>query len=320
MLHKVTAVGHSWKLVTAALIVCLAMSCQTQISQAQGRPISFDVASVRQNIAGEGAGGSDTPHVNFPIGSDDAFYDTGGVFSATNLPLVSFLIFAYKINTNNRQALLDSLPEWAKTEHYNIEARTDLKGVTKDQLRSMMGSLLVERFGLAIHEEERVVPVFTAVLERPNALGPQLRIHPSDANCPPDAPNPSVTSRQVISISVDAKGFPSVCGRFANSMKSSTAHHRRIGGGRLNMAKIVNSFSGVGVLGKPVIDRTGLTGEYDFVVDFLPDPGPEAPIDIDVEGPNFVEAVRKQLGIKLVSDKAPVAFVFVDHVNRPSPN
>jgi uncharacterized protein (TIGR03435 family) len=319
MLHKATASGQSWKLVGAALIVCLATSRQTQVLQAQGRSMSFDVASIRQNIAGEGAGGSDTPHANFPIGSDDAFYDTGGVFSATNLPLVSFLIFAYKINTNNRQALLDSLPEWAKTEHYNIEARTDLKGVTKDQMRSMMGSLLMERFGLSIHKEERVVPVFAAVLEHPNALGPQLRVHPSNANCPPDAPNPTATSRQVSSIPTDA-GFPSVCGRFANSLTSSIAHHRRVGGGRLSMAKIVNSFSGVGVLGKPAIDRTGLTGEYDFVVDFLPNPGPEAPIDIDVEGPNFVEAVRKQLGIKLVSDKAPVAFVFVDHINRPSPN
>ena len=83
----------------------------------QAAKLAFDVASVRENLSGVSAEGINRPHVNFPIGSDNAFYDTGGVFSATNLPLISYLIFAYKITNNNRQTLVESSPAWVLSEH-----------------------------------------------------------------------------------------------------------------------------------------------------------------------------------------------------------
>ncbi len=81
------------------------------------------------------------------------------------IPLISFLFFAYKIDTNNRQVLIDSLPDWAKAEQYDIEARTDSQGVTKE----MMQSLLIERFGLSAREEERTIKVYKAVLSHPRS-------------------------------------------------------------------------------------------------------------------------------------------------------
>ena len=67
------------------------------------------------------------------MGSDDAFYNTGGVFSATNLPMFSYLIFDDKINNNNnREALMKFVPDWVKADRYDIEARTNLQTVSKD--------------------------------------------------------------------------------------------------------------------------------------------------------------------------------------------
>ena len=85
------------------------------------------------------------------------------------------------------------------------------------------------------------------------------------------------------------------------------------------MAKIVSSFTGVGNLNKPVVDRTGLMGEYDFILDFLPESRGVSAFT-NAEGPTFVEAVRKQLGIRLVAGRAPVTFVIVDHIERSTPN
>lgn len=287
----------------------------------QDAKLTFDVASVRQNIAGEDAQGPNSPHVNFPIGSDDAYYDTHGVFSATNLPLISYLIFAFKITNNNRQALLDSVPEWVKSDHYNIEARTDLVNVSKDQMRVMMQALLRERFNLAEHRETRIVKVYAAVLNVPDCLGPKLRSHSNSAQCPEETPTPSPASDpSKPQFGFDPLGFPEVCGRFVNSIKSEIPYHRKFGGGRLSISTIVASFAGVGGLDRPVIDRTGLSGQFDFVLDFLPDPPPGRQAPSDSEGPDFIGALKAQLGLKLVADKEPMDFILVDRIEKPTPN
>jgi uncharacterized protein (TIGR03435 family) len=275
---------------------------------------SFDVASIRENKSGFDATGANKPHSNFPIGSDDSYSATGGEFSATNLPLISYIIFAYKITTNNRDALVASVPDWVMNDGFNIEARTDVKGVTKDQMRLMMRSLLAERFGLAIHHEEREVPVFAATLDHPGKPGPQLRKHLANADCP------QTTTASYSSPATDAAGFPVICNGFANSMHPDAPYHRKVGGGDLTIAAIVSGFSGIGHLGRPAVDQTGLTGGYDFFLDWLPDPPLGKELPADASGPSFVEALKNQLGIKLVRQNSTIDFVVVDRVERPSPN
>lgn len=276
---------------------------------------AFDVASVRQNLAGEDTQGPDKPRVNFPIGSDDAFYNTRGVFSAINLPLTSYLIFAFKINNNNRQALMDSAPDWVKSEHYNIEARTDLPNVTKDRMRAMMQTLLRDRFHLAIRRETEDVRVFAATLSQAGKTGPRLRQHSSDAICP-EQNAASGTAKPAF----DADGFPNVCGRFVNFIQPTIPAHRRFGGGNLPLPTILASFAALANLSHPVVDRTGLTGKFDYTLEYLPDPEPGKESPADAEGPTFIEAVRSQLGLKLVADKAPIEFIRIDHIEHPTPN
>jgi uncharacterized protein (TIGR03435 family) len=81
--------------------------------------------------------------------------------------------------------------------------------------------------------------------------------------------------------------------------------------------------------GRPVVDKTGLTGQYDFDVKWSPDPGqgtgplggppPGAPIpQVDPDAPNLYTAVQEQLGLKLENARGPVDVVVVDRFERPS--
>jgi uncharacterized protein (TIGR03435 family) len=81
------------------------------------------------------------------------------------------------------------------------------------------------------------------------------------------------------------------------------------------------------VMDRPVIDQTGLEGDYDFTLAYTmelpPDLSPDAKINgqpIDTSGPSIFQAVRQQLGLALDARKAPVRVMAVDHVEKPSGN
>jgi uncharacterized protein (TIGR03435 family) len=75
-------------------------------------------------------------------------------------------------------------------------------------------------------------------------------------------------------------------------------------------------------LGRTVIDRTGLTGKYDFVLKWTPDTAYHVESDNDgpPDGPSLFTAVQEQLGLRLESAKAPVEFLVIDHVEKPDAN
>jgi uncharacterized protein (TIGR03435 family) len=282
--------------------------------------LEFDVASIRQNKSGPPENGGDQPTVNIPNGPEDTFRNTGGVYSAVNMPLNSFIAFAYKVTTSQRAAFRASLPDWALTEGFNIEARTDNHTVTKDQMRLMMRSLLADRFKLVVHYETRQVPVFAVVLARPGTLGPYLRQHPAGEPCTKIAPPLGKQSPDAPPLPprTMADGFPLICGAF-DRMEPTAPGLRREGSRDMPMAMMVTAFSGLGNLGRPAVDQTGLTGNFDWVIEFLQEmPGEDS--HPDLSGPLFQEALKNQLGLKLVPQKAPVDFLIVDHIEHPSQN
>ncbi|HYK62189.1 MAG TPA: TIGR03435 family protein, partial [Bryobacteraceae bacterium] len=82
------------------------------------------------------------------------------------------------------------------------------------------------------------------------------------------------------------------------------------------------------VLDKPVVDQTGLTEKYDFMLKFTPEPGqmmglggapPQPPDNADAP-PEIFTAIQQQLGLKLESTKAPADVIVIDHIDRPSEN
>jgi uncharacterized protein (TIGR03435 family) len=286
------------------------------LSNAQSQPerLAFDVASIKQNKSGAPPSG-DMLRSNVPLDSGDFFVPTGGFFRATNQSLFQYVIFAYRIIGNQMQYLLPQLPGWVTADRFDIEARV-AGNPSKDQLRLMMRSLLADRFKLAIHNETRQVPVFAMVLLKPGKTGPQLQPHSDESSC--------ATPPVGLDSSTIAGGmFPATCGSIYIAMPPSAPGLRHSGARRVTIGLIANLLNGIGNLGRPVLDQTGLSGTFDFSLEWTPEasgplsPGVDSP---DPSGATFLQALRDQLGLKLESTKGPVEILVVDHVERPSEN
>ncbi len=81
---------------------------------------------------------------------------------------------------------------------------------------------------------------------------------------------------------------------------------------------------GIGSVDRPMVDRTGLDGRYDFTIEFAPEPNsgalPASDAAADLPAPTFLQALRDQLGLKLESVKADIRILVIDHIERPSGN
>jgi uncharacterized protein (TIGR03435 family) len=274
---------------------------------------AFEVASVKPSNPGSQ---SDS---NFPLGPGDVYVPNGGYFSATGFPLVTYIFFAYKVAGNQAQSLLPQLPNWATTERFDIQARAE-GNPGKDQMRLMMRALLAERFKLATHNETREAPVFAFVLAKKGTTGPQLQPHSDDGGCPINA---SAGAQPQTPPRTRAGELPALCnGIFP--MPASEPGRLRFDGRNVTIGFIADTFSAGTNLGHPMVDQTGLTGKFDFILEWMPErrspapPGAETPAD--PTGPSFEQALRDQLGIKLQAQKSPMAILVVDHVERPSAN
>jgi uncharacterized protein (TIGR03435 family) len=167
----------------------------------------------------------------------------------------------------------------------------------------MMRSLLAERFQLKVHFETQQASLYELTLVKPGKLGPKLRPHAEGPPC--DVPS--------------TEAFPRVCDVQSLIRKGSI----NLGGSRnTTMSLIAASLSGLGQLGRPVVDQTGLTGRFDYTLEWIPETNtqPNAEIPADPQGLVFLDALREQLGLKLQSAKGPVQVLVIDHVERPSEN
>lgn len=254
-----------------------------------------------------------------PLGPGDAYNSTGGVLRAANFPLLTYVEFAYRMSDYQVRAFEAEVPAWVAQDRFNIEARTDKKTVTKDEFRLMMRSLLAERFHLTLHFEAREVPVFALVPVRPGATGAKLRPHPAGTDCPksygPARDSSGVTGPEPPE--TVPEGFPTVCGAIVG-VPATALDRYSFGARNLELSRIASALSSWGNLGRPVLDRTGLRGGYDFVLEYTPDPPPANAADSG--GPTFREALRQQLGLKLESQKSPVDFPVLDHVEHLTEN
>ena len=278
--------------------------------------MEFDVASVKRDTA---APSQQTVSTNIPLGPMDMYSPTGGLLSAKNFPVLQYMIFAYKVTPGQYQAVLSQLPKWAASDRYDIEARAQ-GNPTKDQFRLMMQALLADRFKLAIHYETKEASILALVLDKPGKMGAGLQLHPIDSPCstapPPISANPNAAPPTV------AGGFPESCGSLAGWIVGGRL---RIGGRNIPMqmaaSAFVNPTFGVD---RPVIDKTGISGTVDFVMEFTPTfNGPLPPgstFQPDPDGPTFMGALKQQLGLKLESQTGPVDTLVIDHIEQPSEN
>jgi uncharacterized protein (TIGR03435 family) len=278
---------------------------------AAGSKMAFEVASIKLDP------GQFRPP-NFPLDPGDAYRPVGGRFTA-DFPLLTYITFAYKasLTADQRQQMLAHLPDWIANDRYDIQARAE-GNPTKDQMRLMMQSLLAERFKLAVHFETQVSPVLAMVLAKPGKTGPKLRPHSEGVAgvAPPATNDPIAPPARAADV------FPPICDAYM--MTGSGNGLLRAGSRNTTLALLAGALPGLGRLDRPVVDQTGLTGRFDFSLDWAQEPnrppGPNGDPPPDLPGPTFLEAFREQLGLKLESTKAPLQILVIDHVERPTEN
>jgi uncharacterized protein (TIGR03435 family) len=247
---------------------------------------------------------------------------TGGRLSAS-FTLWTYISFAYKLTASRQQerAVLARLPKWFDTDVYQIEARA-AGNPTKDQMRLMMQSLLAQRFKLAVHFESPVVPVLALTLAKPGRMGPKLRPHAEGPPCG----EYSLTGIPTPVLPKPGDIFPVDCGTQESSRGPTGGH--LIGSRDATMETLADTIysygSMAGEVDKPVVDQTGLKGTYDFSFEYGgPNDSfarPASAQSQESQGASFVTALREQLGLKLVSSKAPVRMIVIDRIEKPLEN
>ena len=277
-------------------------------------PLAFDVAAIRKSNQETAATHEAS---NVPLGPGNVYSSTGGRFSASDFPLLNYITFAYRMTDAQLEAFRSQIPDWVRTTRFNIEARTDKSDVTKDQLRLMMRALLADRFHLAVHSEARSKSVYNLLLVKPGTTGPKLFPHVPGSDCPSTLPLSTSASEIPRSETVDG-GYPTTCGAIL-LLPSTAAGNVTIGGRDVRLPLLASSLTGWGDLGRPVVDQTGLAASYDFVLTYLPQQGSDAP-SANLEGPDFRQALRQQLGLRLESARADVQILILDHIDHVTGN
>jgi len=269
-----------------------------------GGKMAFEVASIKPcKGAYDPSNASLTPW--------DDYAPASGHFRA-DASLVTYIEFAYKLWPNDPQSReFVHLPKWVASDPYRIEAQAATANPTKDQMRLMVQSLLADRFQLAAHFEAREIPVFALKLAKAGKLGPRLVSHSEGPPC--DKPGPSPGD--------GLPGFP--CYSLMAFDKPGTKLIL-MGSRDVTVDALAGTFSELRefAMGRTVIDETGLTGRFDFTLEWEPErrapAATDSPVPSAPSGPTAIEALRDQLGLKLEPAKATLPILVIDRVEKPS--
>lgn len=277
-----------------------------------GGTMAFEVAAIHLAEAGTFVPPS------FELGIEGTTIPSGGRFFAS-FALEDYIEFAYKVmpTPEQREAMHAALPRWARDHYFVIQAQAP-GSPTKDQMRLMMQALLADRFHLRVHFEARTERVLALVLVRQGQPGPRIRPHSQGLPCdtkwmpPLDRTAPTVPPGGFVPKCGSFDGLDGPNGTFLAGARNAT------------LEQFADYLPNMDDLGRPVVDQTGLSGRFDFTLQWVPErkrpPENGAGTTLEITGPTMVEALREQLGMKLQPARAPIQILVIDHVEPPSPN
>jgi uncharacterized protein (TIGR03435 family) len=264
------------------------IGAQPQVKSAGAKVPAFDVASIRPS----------KPDSDIPI-----IRPTRNGVRIRACTLRMLITSAYGLHRFGDHPIVGA-PKWADSDRYDIEAKmteSDANAFGKlsvsqqeQRLDDMLQALLADRFKLAIHKKPIDIPVYDLVIAK---NGSKLKEGKPDQELPNGAIH--MTRGQII-----AEGIH--IGRLADVLGS---HVQR-----------------------GVIDKTGLTGTYTFTLKWQAEEGAgsvlqgtrDRPQDLmpqdDSSQPSIFTALQEQLGLRLITGKAPGEALVVDHAEKPSPN
>jgi uncharacterized protein (TIGR03435 family) len=246
-----------------------------------------------------------------------------GRFSVSGFTLSALIAEAYNIP----EYRISGGPVWAEAERFDIAANAP-EDATRDHLRGMLQALLRDRFSLVTHREIREGRVYELVLANGDGrLGPRLTRPDGTADCERivaarrAAFEDALRTRGVASVVEGGFDFGEgpACEQnsFTRELSGGVVAYSWISG-RRPMAHLVEYLSEH--VDRPVLDRTGLMGEFDFRLEFVQRPAFDTDTPAVSGGPELFPALQEQLGLTLNSGRGPVEVLVIDEVARPDPN
>ncbi len=312
--------------VCLGLLVATAGMAQT----AGGGALEFEVASIKPFVQQAPEAGRKMAFggVRGGPGSDDP-----GHVTANGITLKSLLMRAYNVKSYQVTG-----PGWIDTERYSISAKVPA-GATKEQVLVMWQTLLAQRFQVKFHRETKELSIFEVVVAKG---GPKLKESAPEPEVPKDQPaKPADTPNLSRRMSMGADGCPQAQGGRGGTMMMMMPGRFRMCATNCTIEMLVNFLTGQ--VSRPIFDKTGLTGKYDFRLEFAPDgnnnmgmmpipgggamagaasggpppdggggAGPMGPPQNQEPAPPIGTAFQNQLGLKLEPKKAPVEILIID--------
>jgi uncharacterized protein (TIGR03435 family) len=202
----------------------------------------------------------------------------GGRIVALKVTLNNLIQEGYGVK--NYQIVAD--PGWARSEYYNIEAKiAGDRPVTYQEVRPAIQSLLADRFQLKLHHDTRNVPAYALV---PAKNGPKLKPSAPDAVSKTTLPGAQAPTKKAMSPKITMTRLALILGSYA---------------------------------GRPVVDMTGIEGNFDVTVEWAADDGVP---DASADAPSLFTALQEQLGLRLEPHQLPMEVLVIDQAARPSEN
>ena len=197
-------------------------------------------------------------------------------------------------------------PAWADSDRYAIVAKAEAPATDAMIRGPMLQALLEDRFKLKVRRDAREVAVYELTVAR---NGPKMRPTAEGSCVPKDLDQ--------VPLPKEAPGGKPWCStvKYVSSMRTMTGILDGIG------VTVIEMASWLHFDGRPVIDKTGLDGRFDFHLEYLRGGGPP-PEDPDPAhaAPSMLTAVQEQLGLKLTPAKGPVEFLVIERAERPAEN
>lgn len=271
----------------------------------------FEVASIRPGCpGGEGANGPPASWIDRAIPGRLSF-----CFTLVNLIDSAYFHYAGgHVNPSMIRPPHIGDPSWFESDKYMLNAKADGNASQAMMRGPMLQALLEERFKLKVHWETRQVPVYALTVGKGGS-----KLQPfKEGSCIPF---------DFTQFYAAPKPLANPC-RNGNARKGSNGIVDWRGLSLDQFAKWVL----IGVVDRPVIDKAGIAGKFNFHLEFVPDQAtraflPDGELDHgraglsdDPLGPTIFSAIQEQLGLKLVPTKGPREFLVIDHVERPSAN
>jgi bla regulator protein blaR1 len=219
-------------------------------------------------------------------------FKDGQNFLATNVSLRDLVQYAFHVQAEQ----VAGGPAWTVSEKFDVNAKLDTAELQNRQqlsseqkledLRNRLQAMLTERFQLAVRHETKSIPVYALVVA---SGGPKLKVADPGNTYPNGIKLPS--------------GKPIVPGIFLPKPGELVAQG-------LSISSFVSTLSSKN-LGRLIVDKTGLIGNYDFTLNWTPEPSAASP------NASLFAALEEQLGLKLVAQDNPMEVIVIERAEKP---